>query len=72
MPFVRPPGGKGSTSLPYWLSSVVAVSILALGIVYYAVRWVLVPKAFGYTHETLQKELSDGSAVTRYRRVKQS
>ncbi|KAL2213206.1 amino acid transporter [Sarocladium strictum] len=72
MPFVRPPGGKGSTSLPYWLSSVVAVSILALGIVYYTVRWVLVPKAFGYTHETLQKELSDGSAVTRYRRVKQT
>ncbi|KAH8172080.1 amino acid permease domain-containing protein [Sarocladium implicatum] len=72
MPFVRPPGGKGSTSLPYWLSSVVALAILSLGIIYYTLRFVLVPRAFGYKHETLQKELSDGSAVTRFRRVKRA
>lgn len=70
MPFVSPPGGKGNTSLPYWLSSVVALSILALGIIYYVLRFVLAPWVFGYKHVTLQKELSDGSAVSRYRRVK--
>ena len=70
MPFVRPPGGKGNTSLPYWLSSVVALAILSLGIVYYLLRFVLAPFVFGYRHETLQKELSDGSAVTRFRRIK--
>jgi hypothetical protein len=70
MPFVRPPDGKGNTSLPYWLSSVVALAILSLGIAYYALRFVIVPRVFGYRHETLQKELSDGSAVTRFKIVK--
>ncbi|KAH7359335.1 amino acid transporter [Plectosphaerella cucumerina] len=70
MPFVRPPNGKGNTSLPYWLSSVVALAILSLGIVYYTLRFVLAPRVFGYRHTTLQKELSDGSTVTRFRRIK--
>ncbi|KPM43906.1 High-affinity methionine permease [Neonectria ditissima] len=69
MPFVRPPGGKGSTSLPYWLSSVVALGILSLGIVYYVGRFVLTPFVFGYRNEKIQVELSDGSKVTRFRRV---
>ncbi|KAH7309206.1 amino acid transporter [Stachybotrys elegans] len=71
MPLVRPPGGKGSTSLPYWLTSVVALAILSLGIVYYVLRFVLVPRIFGYRHVTWQKELSDGSTVTRFKRVGQ-
>ncbi|KAF6836445.1 amino acid transporter [Colletotrichum plurivorum] len=70
MPFVRPPNGKGSTSLPYWLSSVVALSILSLGIIYYTLRFVLAPILFGYRHEQIQQELSDGSKVTRFRRIK--
>ncbi|KAL3425200.1 amino acid transporter [Phlyctema vagabunda] len=70
MPFVRPPNGKGNTSLPYWLSSVVPLGILSLGIIYYLVRFVALPKAFGYTLVTRQEELSDGSTVSRYRRVK--
>ncbi len=69
MPFVRPPGGKGNTSLPYWLSSVVALGILSLGIVYYAVRFVITPWIFGYRHEKIQVGLSDGSTVTRFRRI---
>ncbi|KAK7433025.1 hypothetical protein QQZ08_000498 [Neonectria magnoliae] len=69
MPFVRPPGGKGSTSLPYWLSSVVALGILSLGIVYYVGRFVLTPLVFGYKNEKIQVELSDGSKVTRFERI---
>ncbi|KAK0386603.1 hypothetical protein NLU13_6438 [Sarocladium strictum] len=70
MPFIRPPGGKGNTSLPYWLTSVVALGILGLGIVYYGLRFVVAPRLFGYRNETRRKELSDGSAVTRFRMVK--
>ena len=69
MPFVRPPNGKGSTSLPYWLSSVVALSILSLGVIYYAVRFVIAPLLFKYKHEEIKVALSDGSRVTRFRRV---
>ncbi|KAH6990093.1 amino acid transporter [Ilyonectria destructans] len=69
MPFVRPPNGKGSTSLPYWLSSVVALGILSLGIVYYVCRFVLTPLVFGYKNEKVQVELSDGSKVTRFKKV---
>ncbi|KAI8294898.1 High-affinity methionine permease [Colletotrichum sp. SAR 10_98] len=70
MPFVRPPNGKGSTSLPYWLSSVVALGILSLGIIYYTLRFVVVPRLLGYKHQEIQQELSDGSKVTRFQRIK--
>ena len=69
MPFVRPPNGKGNTSLPYWLSSVVALSILSLGILYYLARFVIAPSALGYRHERIQVGLSDGSTVTRFIRA---
>jgi hypothetical protein len=69
MPFVRPPNGKGNTSLPYWLSSVVALAILSLGFWYYLLRFVIVPKIFGYRHEKIKVELSDGSTVTRFKRI---
>lgn len=69
MPFVRPPGGEGNTSLPYWLSFAVPLGILSVRIVYFLLRFVLAPQVFGYHQETLQKELSDGSTVTRVGRV---
>lgn len=70
MPFVRPPNGKSSTSLPYWLSPVVALGILSLGIVYYVLRFVLLPWIFGYDLQLVAVELSDGSQVTRYKKMK--
>ncbi|KAI8662617.1 hypothetical protein LRP88_06830 [Fusarium phalaenopsidis] len=70
MPFIRPPSGKGNTSLPYWLSPFVAVMILLLGIIYYVLRFVLSPLVFGYKHEQIQQDLSDGSKITRFRRIK--
>jgi hypothetical protein len=67
MPFVRPPDGKGNTNLPYWLTSVVALGILSLGIIYYILRFVLAPRIFGYVLQSVAVELSDGSQVTRYK-----
>lgn len=72
MPFVPPDGGKGSTSLPYWLSPVVALSILALGVIYYALRFVVFPWVFGYRLELTEVRLSDGSRVSRYKIKKDS
>ncbi|QKX63426.1 uncharacterized protein TRUGW13939_10596 [Talaromyces rugulosus] len=67
MPYVRPPDGKGNTNLPYWLTSVVALAILSLGIIYYILRFVLAPRIFGYVLQPVAVELSDGSQVTRYK-----
>ncbi|KAJ5091616.1 hypothetical protein NUU61_006486 [Penicillium alfredii] len=70
MPFVPPPNGKGSTSLPYWLSPVVALAILSLGAIYYVARFVLLPWIFGYRLELSAVELSDGSQVSRYKMIR--
>ncbi|KAB8229493.1 amino acid/polyamine transporter I [Aspergillus alliaceus] len=67
MPFIPPPNGKGNTNLPYWLSPVVALGILSLGIIYYFLRFVLFPWVFRYALQPVAVELSDGSQVTRYR-----
>jgi hypothetical protein len=70
MPFVPPPDGKGSTSLPYWLSTAVSLAILGLGIIYYIGRFVLLPWILGYKIELVTVDLSDGSQVSRYRIVR--
>lgn len=70
MPFVPPPNGKGSTSLPYWLSPVVALAILSLGVIYYLARFVLLPWIFGYRLDLTTVDLSDGSQVSRYKIIK--
>ncbi|CAG7916669.1 unnamed protein product [Penicillium olsonii] len=70
MPFVPPPNGKGSTSLPYWLTPVVALAILSLGVIYYVGRFVLLPWIFGYRLELQAVDLSDGSQVSRYKMIR--
>ncbi|KAJ5204483.1 uncharacterized protein N7498_005362 [Penicillium cinerascens] len=67
MPFVPPKNGKESTGLPYYLSPVVAMAILALGVIYYVIRFLLFPKIFGYDLDLMTVDLSDGSQVSRYR-----
>jgi len=64
-----PPHTKSGT-LPYWLSPVVALSIVALGVPYYLIRFVALPWLFGCRLEASKTDLSDGSAVTRYKWVK--
>lgn len=53
--------------LPYFLSPVVALAILALGVIYYVTRFLLFPRVFGYNLELVTVDLSDGSQVSRYR-----
>lgn len=67
MPFIPPDSGSGSTSLPYYLSPVVALGILALGVMYYLLRFVVLPWVFGYKLELRRVLLSDGSRVSRYK-----
>jgi amino acid transporter len=71
-PFLRPPGGKGDTSLPYWLYAVVGIVILAASIVYWFVWWVLLPKIGRYTLEPRHETLKDGTYVVVYKSVKTS
>ncbi|KAJ5901483.1 hypothetical protein N7495_002011 [Penicillium taxi] len=69
-PFVRPPGGTGDTSLPYWLSSVVGIAILLSGVVYWAI-WQKVLPAIGKYHLVPEHDhLSDGTAVIIYKKQK--
>ena len=69
-PFIRPPGGKGDTSLPYWLSSVVGIVILFLGVVYWAL-WQKVLPAFGkYYLAPEHHVLSDGTTYVTYKKLK--
>lgn len=70
MPFIPPSNGKGNTSLPYYLSPVVALAILAVGVVYYLTRFVLLPWVFKYELESVRINLSDGSQVSRYKTKK--
>lgn len=70
MPFVPPTNGTGNTGLPYYLSPVVALGILALGVIYYVTRFLLLPRVFGYKLELVTVGLSDGSQVSRYRMKK--
>ncbi|CEO58944.1 Putative Amino acid transporters [Penicillium brasilianum] len=67
MPFVPPVNGKGSTSLPYWLSPVVSLAILAMGVIYHVGRFILFPWVFGYELDLVAVGLSDGSRVSRYK-----
>ncbi|OPB41247.1 Amino acid transporter [Trichoderma guizhouense] len=68
-PFLRPPGGKGDTSLPYWLYAVVGISILAASVVYWLVWWVAAPKLGGYKLVPHNEPLKDGTNVIVYHRV---
>ncbi|KAL4967038.1 amino acid permease-domain-containing protein [Aspergillus stella-maris] len=69
-PFIRPPGGKGDTSLPYWLYPVVGIVVLLCGVGYWGVWRVLMPVLGGYTLVPDHVALGDGTRVVVYRRVK--
>ncbi|RJE25471.1 Amino acid permease [Aspergillus sclerotialis] len=70
MPFVPPPANQSEGQLPYWLSPVVSLAVLALGFVYYGLRFSLLPRIFGYQLYPVGAELADGSRVTRYRKTR--
>lgn len=68
-PFLRPPGGKGDTSLPYYLYAVVGIALLAASVVYWFVWWVAAPAVGKYKLEPRREYLKDGTAVVVYKRV---
>ena len=51
MPFIPPTHGDSDSGLPYYLSPVVALAILSLGVIYYVTRFVLFPWLFKYKLE---------------------
>ncbi|PWY89224.1 amino acid transporter [Aspergillus heteromorphus CBS 117.55] len=65
MPFVPPE--SSTSSLPYWLVPVVALAILGLGVIYYALRFEIMPWLFNYRLRPVSVDLADGSQVTRFR-----
>lgn len=69
-PFLRPPGGKGDTSLPYWLYAVGGIIIMAASVVYWFVWWVLLPRIGQYHLEPCHETLKDGTKVVVYKPVK--
>lgn len=69
-PFLSPPGGKGDTSLPYWLSSVVGIAILVGGAVWWAVRFKILPWVMRVDLKPTHETLGDGTAVVVYKGVK--
>ncbi|KAF6220071.1 hypothetical protein HO133_003202 [Letharia lupina] len=63
-PFLRPPGGKGDTSLPYWLYPVVGIAVLACGVLYWFGWRVLLPRAGRFDYAERQMTLKDGTVLT--------
>ncbi|KAK4695836.1 hypothetical protein P7C71_g1988, partial [Lecanoromycetidae sp. Uapishka_2] len=70
-PFLRPPGGKGDTSLPYWLYPVVGIAILAAGIGYWFGWQKVLPKIGRFEWKKSKTYLHDGTVVTQFDRAKQ-
>ncbi|KAI1413048.1 high affinity methionine permease [Hypoxylon sp. FL1857] len=69
-PFLYPPGGKGDTSLPYWLYPIVGIAVLVAGVVYWAFWWKVLPKIGRYSFQERKVELKDGTIVTTFDRIK--
>lgn len=69
-PFLRPPDGKGDTSLPYWLYPIVGIVILLGGVLYWAVWWKFLPWYREYTLVPEHERLSDGTRVVVYKKVR--
>ncbi|KZF19615.1 high affinity methionine permease [Xylona heveae TC161] len=69
-PFLRPPGGKGDTSLPYWLYAVVGTGILFSGVVYWVVWMKILPYLGKYELQETKTHLRDGTVVTVFEKAK--
>ncbi|TFK39203.1 amino acid transporter [Crucibulum laeve] len=70
-PFLRPANGVGDTPpLPYYLYCLVGIGIMLLGIVYWGVWRIVLPKIFGYELIPRKEVLQDGTVVTMFSRSK--
>ncbi|MCJ1308281.1 hypothetical protein MMC25_001934 [Agyrium rufum] len=71
-PFLRPPGGKGDTSLPYWLYPIVGIVVLAVGVSYWFLWRVGLPWLGGFRWVERKRVLRDGTVVTTFKKEKLS
>ncbi|KAK7685505.1 hypothetical protein QCA50_011369 [Cerrena zonata] len=70
-PFLKPANGVGDTPpLPYYLYCLVGISILLLGILYWAGWRILLPRVFGYELVPRKETLDDGTVITLFSRQK--
>ncbi|CAD0095648.1 unnamed protein product [Aureobasidium mustum] len=69
-PFLRPPGGKGDTSLPYWLYPVVGIVVLTVSVLYWVIWRKVMPFIGRYRLVADHEKLADGTAVVVWSRVK--
>lgn len=69
-PFLRPPGGKGDTSLPYWLSSVIGIVVLVATALWWLIWVKLMPAVGRYRLRPEHEKLQDGTSVVIYKHVK--
>jgi len=69
-PFLRPANGIGDTPpLPYYLYCLVAIAVMVLGVIYWAVWRVVLPKTFGYELVPNKVVLDDGTVVVVFGRI---
>ncbi|KAI9570779.1 amino acid transporter [Boletus coccyginus] len=67
-PFLPPANGVGDTPpLPYYLYCLVGIGVMSVGVGYWAVWRVLLPKIFGYELVPHKETLDDGTVVTMVR-----
>lgn len=71
-PFLRPPGGKGDTSLPYWLYPIIGIVVLLGGVLYWAIWRKLLPKLGGFEWRQQKETLADGTVVTTFYKEKRA
>lgn len=70
-PFLRPANRVGDTPpLPYYLYCLVGIGIMFLGVVYWAVWRIFLPRIFGYKLVPEKDTLDDGTVVTVFSRKK--
>ena len=69
-PFLYPPGGKGDTNLPYWLSSVVGIIVLVAAIVYWFVWRIVLPRLGRFQYVERKTVLGDGTVVIQFEKDK--
>ncbi|OIW23525.1 high affinity methionine permease [Coniochaeta ligniaria NRRL 30616] len=69
-PFLRPPNGKGDTSLPYWLYPIIGIVVLVSGVVYWFVWRKVLPKVGKYELVERKERLDDGTVFATFDKVK--
>jgi amino acid transporter len=65
-PFLRPPEGKGDTSMPYWLYPLIGIGVITGGVMYYVVLVRIFPRIGNYSLKHEKVVLADGTHVMKF------